>query len=115
MIAIFFDVEICVKSTHSHIYRLSLITPCIAARSISLTTLRFQVHTNQDARQRLDRTVDATHYTNTTTQSLSDATAQTGLKPRFACPYHKAGILVSVHHRSCEGPGWNEANKVKYV
>ncbi|KAG5810596.1 hypothetical protein H9Q74_005733 [Fusarium xylarioides] len=71
------------------------------------------VHTNQHARQRLDRTVDATYYTNTTTQSLSDAAAQIGLKPRFACPYHKAGILVSVHHRACEGPGWNDVNKVK--
>ncbi|KAF5588093.1 serine threonine kinase [Fusarium pseudocircinatum] len=68
------------------------------------------VHT-QHARQRLDRTVDATHYTNVTTQS--DTSAQISLKPRFACPYHKAGILVSVHHRACEGPGWIDVNKVK--
>nr|RBQ88790.1 hypothetical protein FVER53263_20889 [Fusarium verticillioides] len=68
------------------------------------------VHT-QHARQRLDRTVDATHYTNVTTQS--DTSAKIGLKPRFACPYHKAGILVSVHHRACEGPGWVDVNKVK--
>ncbi|KAF5608592.1 serine threonine kinase [Fusarium subglutinans] len=71
------------------------------------------VHTNQNARQRLDRTVDATYYTNTTTQSLSDAATQIGLKLRFACPFHKAGILVSVHHRACEGPGWIDVNKVK--
>ncbi|KAF5645962.1 serine threonine kinase [Fusarium tjaetaba] len=68
------------------------------------------VHT-QHARQRLDRTVDATHYTNVTTQS--DTSAQISFKPRFACPYHKAGILVSVHHRACEGPGWIDVNKVK--
>ncbi|KAL5605740.1 hypothetical protein FOVSG1_005887 [Fusarium oxysporum f. sp. vasinfectum] len=67
------------------------------------------VHT-QNARQRLDRTVDATYYTNVTTQS--DAGTQS-LKPRFACPFHKAGILVSVHHRACEGPGWIDVNKVK--
>ncbi|KAF5555364.1 serine threonine kinase [Fusarium mexicanum] len=47
------------------------------------------VHT-QNARQRLDRTVDATYYTNTTTQNLRDTAAQFGLKLRFACPYHKA-------------------------
>ncbi|KAF4500984.1 serine threonine kinase [Fusarium agapanthi] len=89
-----------------------LTTPFHATRSNSLTTSRSQIHT-QNARQRLDRTVDATYYTNTTTQSLSDAAAQIGLKPRFACPYHKAGILVSVHHRACEGPGWFDASKVK--
>ncbi|RBA19858.1 CMGC protein kinase [Fusarium proliferatum] len=87
-------------------------TPFHATRSNSLTTARSQVHT-QHARQRLDRTVDATYYTNATTQSLSDAAAQIGLKLRFACPYHKAGILVSVHHRACEGPGWIDVNKVK--
>ncbi|KAF5672848.1 serine threonine kinase [Fusarium circinatum] len=54
------------------------------------------VHT-QNARQRLDRTVDATYYTNTTTQSLSDAAAHIGLKLRFACPYHKADELLLDH------------------
>ncbi|SCO56397.1 uncharacterized protein FFMR_13553 [Fusarium fujikuroi] len=88
----------------------SYTTPCIAARSISLTTLRSQVRT-QNVRQQLNRTVDATYYTNVTTQS--DSGTQISLKPRFACPYHKAGILVSVHHRACEGPGWIDVNKVK--
>ncbi|KAJ4107881.1 hypothetical protein NW760_008727 [Fusarium oxysporum] len=69
------------------------------------------VHTQHASRRRLDNTVDANYYTNTTTQSLSDA--QISLKPRFACPFHKAGILVSVHHRACEGPGWIDVNKVK--
>ncbi|KAF5989668.1 CMGC protein kinase [Fusarium bulbicola] len=88
-------------------------TPYHATGSDSLTTSSSQIHT-QNARQRLDRTVDATYYTNTTTQSLSDAAAQIGLKLRFACPYRKAGILVSVHHhRACEGPGWIDVNKVK--
>ncbi|EXK34722.1 CMGC protein kinase [Fusarium oxysporum f. sp. lycopersici 4287] len=68
-------------------------------------------HTQHASRRRLDNTVDANYYTNTTTQSLSDA--QISLKPRFACPFHKAGILVSVHHRACEGPGWIDVNKVK--
>lgn len=68
------------------------------------------VHT-QNARQQLNRTVDATYYTNVTTQS--DTGTQISVKPRFACPYHKAGILVSVHHRACEGPGWIDVNKVK--
>ncbi|KAI1055752.1 hypothetical protein LB506_009217 [Fusarium annulatum] len=78
-------------------------TPYIAARSISLTTSRFQVHTNQNAsRRRLDRTVDASYYTNTTTQSLRDT--QITLKPRFACPYHKAGNTSSaaIYRRSIE-------------
>ncbi|KLP05465.1 Uncharacterized protein Y057_6009 [Fusarium fujikuroi] len=67
------------------------------------------VHT-QNVRQQLNCTVDATYYTNVTTQS--DSGTQISLKPRFACPYHKAGILVSVHHRACEGPGWIDVNKV---
>ncbi|RBR16019.1 hypothetical protein FVER53590_28320 [Fusarium verticillioides] len=68
------------------------------------------VHT-QDVRHRLDRTVDTTHSTNVTIQS--ETGTQISLKPRFACPYYKAGILVSVHHRACEGPGWIDVNKVK--
>ncbi|RKL48933.1 hypothetical protein BFJ70_g1868 [Fusarium oxysporum] len=99
------------RGTNDMEMALSHTTPHFSARSISLTTLRFQVHTNQNARQRLDRTVDATYYTNVTTQS--DAGTQLSLKPRFACPFHKAGILVSVHHRACEGPGWIDVNKVK--
>ncbi|KAF5647946.1 serine threonine kinase [Fusarium sp. NRRL 52700] len=86
-------------------------TPYFAARGNSLTTSRSQVRTQHASQRRLDNTVDANYYTNTTTQSLSDA--QISLKPRFACPYHKAGISVSVHHRACEGPGWNDVNKVK--
>ncbi|KAH7211139.1 kinase-like domain-containing protein [Fusarium oxysporum] len=86
-------------------------TPYFPTRSDSLTTLRFQVPTQNASRRRLDRTVDATYYTNVTTQS--DDSTQISLKPRFACPYHKAGILVSVHHRACEGPGWVDVNKVK--
>ncbi|KAL9563064.1 hypothetical protein ACKAV7_012806 [Fusarium commune] len=65
------------------------------------------VHTQHAGRRRHD----ANYYTNLTIQSLSDA--QISLKPRFACPFHKAGILVSVHHRACEGPGWIDVNKVK--
>ncbi|KAG5662555.1 hypothetical protein KAF25_004973 [Fusarium avenaceum] len=73
------------------------------------------VHTNQNASQRprLDRTVDANYYTNTTTQSLDGYHDQGQLKPRFACPFFKAGIRVSARHRACEGPGWTDINKVK--
>ncbi|SCV42229.1 uncharacterized protein FFB14_07666 [Fusarium fujikuroi] len=88
-------------------------TPFHATRSNSLTTSRSQVHTQNVSQRRLDNTVDANYYNNTTTQSLSDAAAQIGLKLRFSCPYYKAGILVSVHHRACEGPGWMDVNKVK--
>ncbi|KAF5663624.1 CMGC kinase [Fusarium heterosporum] len=34
-------------------------------------------------------------------------------KPRFACPFFKAGIVISAHHRACEGPGWTDINKLK--
>ncbi|KAF4957958.1 hypothetical protein FGADI_2787 [Fusarium gaditjirri] len=70
------------------------------------------IHTQHASRRRLDNTVDANYYTNVTTQS--DTGTQIRSKPRFSCPYHKAGILVSVHHRACEGPGWIDVNKVKY-
>ncbi|KAM0211233.1 hypothetical protein ACHAQI_005534 [Fusarium lateritium] len=73
------------------------------------------VHTNQNAGQRpqLDRTVDANYYTNTTTQSVDGYSTQDQWKPRFACPFFKAGILISAHHRACERPGWTDINKVK--
>ncbi|KAF4339471.1 serine threonine kinase [Fusarium beomiforme] len=88
--------------------------PYFSTRSNSLTTSRFQVYTNQNAsQQRLDRTVDANYYTNTTTQSFNDAASRIDLKPRFACPFFKAGMRVSIHSRACEGPGFLGVNKVK--
>ncbi|KIL90348.1 serine threonine protein kinase [Fusarium avenaceum] len=86
-----------------------------SARSISLTRSVLQVHTNQNASQRprLDRSVDANYYTNTTTQSFDGYIDQGQLKPRFACPFFKAGIRISARHRACEGPGWTDINKVK--
>ncbi|KAF5671130.1 serine threonine kinase [Fusarium denticulatum] len=69
------------------------------------------VHATQNSRQRLNETVDATHYSNVSTQS--DAGTQISSKPRFACPFHKAGILVADSRGSCLGPGWTDLTRVR--
>ncbi|KAF5531609.1 serine threonine kinase [Fusarium phyllophilum] len=71
-----------------------------------------KVHTQNASQQPLEQTVDADYCINLTTQS--DAGTQVGLSRRFACPFYKAGIQISSHHRACEGPGFFDVNKAKY-
>ncbi|KAF5000452.1 hypothetical protein FGRMN_1783 [Fusarium graminum] len=47
------------------------------------------------------------------TQTLGDSSPISSPKPRFACPFFKAGIVLSAHHRACEDPGWTDINKLK--
>ncbi|KAF4453698.1 serine/threonine protein kinase [Fusarium austroafricanum] len=77
-------------------------TPYFSARSTPLTKSKCQVHTNQNV----------SNYLTSTTQDFEDADNQT-TKPPFACPFHKAGILVSALHRACQGPGWTSISKLK--